>query len=107
MLVLLYCSCIHYAKLLADDWKSDQYRQTNQAVTDLPLSAPKSKKYYYSIDTPGGVSSMFQRHAYKLISSTQNLTLVHYLGDNSVAVDFPHRSAKKISNPYFCTRPLT
>ena len=33
---------------------------------------------------------MFQRHAYKLINGTQNLTLVNYLGDNSVAVDFPH-----------------
>lgn len=55
---------------LADDWKSDQYRWTNQAVTALSRSAPKVKMYYYSIDTPNGVSSMFKRHAYKLSNGT-------------------------------------
>ena len=70
MLVSLYCSSMYYAKLLADDWKLGQYQWTNQAVTVLPRSAPKVEKYYYSIDTPNGVSSMFKRHAYKLINGT-------------------------------------
>ena len=46
---------------------------------------------------------MFKRHAYKLINGTQKLTLVHYPGDNSVAADFPHRSAKQNSNCNFRT----
>ena len=46
MLVSLYYSCMYYAKLLADDWKTDQHRWTNQAVTALPCSALKVKKCY-------------------------------------------------------------
>ena len=78
MLDSLYCSCTYYAKLHVDDWKSDQYQWTNQAVIVLPCSVPKVNKYYYSIDAPDGVNSMFQRHVYKLINGTQSLTLVYY-----------------------------
>ena len=79
--------------------------RTKQAVTALPCKSPKLKEYYYSIDTPTGVNSMFQRHVYQLIDDTQSLTLVHYLGDENVGVDFPHRNTKTHSHCYFCTLP--
>ena len=55
----------------------------NQIITNgLTKRTLQLKKYYYSVDTSDGVNSVFQRYAYKLISDTQNLTLVHHLGDN-------------------------
>lgn len=95
--------------ILLDDWKSDHYRWFNQGVTALPRKAPKLEKCYYSIDTPTEVKSDFQRHVYKLklINDTWNFTLVlvHYLGDNNKAVDFPHRNAKNHLHYYFCSLP--
>ena len=45
---------------------------------------------------PNGSNSSFKWHAYKLIDASKNLVLVHYLGDDKVALDFPHRSATQL-----------
>ena len=50
-------------------------------------------KRYYAIDTPDGPSSVFRRHAYHLIN-TPLTTLVHYIGDERKATDFPHGNSK-------------
>ena len=91
--------------LNTDDWKCDQYRWINQGVTSLPRKSPKLKKTYFSIDTPCGPSLKFQKHSYPLIESQSNAILVHYIGDESEAVDFPHRSAHKTVQPFFRTLP--
>jgi hypothetical protein len=46
---------------------------------------------YFQVDTPAGLSKLFQRHAYQLLCNTQ-YTLVHYLGDSSVHESVPHRN---------------
>lgn len=91
----------------AEDWRADQYRWINQAVTLLPRKQPRLRKLYFSLDTPKGVSKEFQRHAYQLVGR-KDLTVVHYLGDENAAVDFCHRGAKKqVHQPYKRTCPST
>ena len=75
---------------IIDDWRCDQYRWTNQGVTKLPRKPqPKIKKHYFHASTPEGISKDFQKHAYQLLNN-ENLTLIHYLGDESIATTYPH-----------------
>ena len=69
-------------------------------MTKLPRKEPLVKKFYFDLDTPNGPSKEFQRHGYQLIGET-TFTLVHYLGDQSAAVDFCHRNSTKSSNHNF------
>ena len=89
----------------ADDWKCDQYRWVNKGVTALPDEVLKLNKYYYHIDRPNGSNPGFKRHGYKLIDDPRNPVLVHYIGDEEVAVDFPHRSATKLKSNFVPTLP--
>ena len=75
----------------------------NQGVTKLPRKELVVKKFYFDADTPTGISKQFQRHAYQMIEET-SFTLVHYLGDESAAVDFCHRNATKLPS-YVRTLP--
>lgn len=59
---------------------------------------------YFHIDTSNGVSKNFQRHAYQLLEDA-SVTLVHYMGDNSIAVDFAHRNAVHSNASYARTCP--
>ena len=70
----------------------------------LPAKSPKLNKFYFHIDTPKGTNKGFAKHAYQIINENNNLTLVHYIGDDSLSEDFPHRSAKA-TRSYFCTLP--
>jgi len=72
----------------------------NQGVTRLPHKNPSLKKHYFAADTPQSVSKDFQRHAYHLLND-KTITLIHYVGDEKVAVDFGHRSTKKRGNQAF------
>ena len=90
--------------LTIDDWRVDKYRWINQGVTRLPRKNPSLKKHYFAADTPQGASKNFQRHAYQLLSD-KSITLIHYVGDEKVAVDFCHRSTRQHSNQAF-TRTL-
>ena len=60
---------------------------------------------YFDTDTPNGSSKDFQRHAYQLLGQSQ-LTLVHYLGNEAVAVNFPYRGSK-LERPFQRTAPST
>ena len=66
-------------------------------MTKLPRKEPLVKQFYFDLDTPNGPSKEFQRHGYQLIGET-TITLVHYQGDQSAAVDFCHRNSTKSSN---------
>ena len=91
--------------MCVEDWKCDQYRWVNQAVTALPRNGPKVTKSYYSVDTPNGRSLGFQRHVFKLLDSAKNLVLVHYIGDEAEAIDFAHRSTIKNTHSFYRTLP--
>ena len=69
-------------------------------MTKLPRKEPLVKKFCFYLDTPNGPSKEFQRDGYQLIGET-TFTLVHYLGDQSAAVDFCHRNSTKSSNNNF------
>ena len=69
-------------------------------MTRLPRKDPCLKKHYFYVDTPQGISKDFQRHAYQLLEE-KTITLIHYVGDNEVAVDFCHRGAKIHSTTAF------
>ena len=68
------------------------YRWKSQGVVKLPRNNPLVKRMYFNVDTPHGQSKNFQRNAYQLLSNPL-LTLIHYHGDEDVAVDFPHRGS--------------
>ena len=87
-----------------DDWKSDQYRWVNQGVRKLPKKSPKVKKTYFQVDNPKGASSEFCRHAYELVPYN-NFVLIHYLGDENAATDFPHGNRKHDSRKHVRTCP--
>ena len=64
------------------------------------------RKLYFSADTPTGSTKEFQRHAYQLLDD-KSLTLVHYIGDEGAAKDFPHRGAiQQPDKPFVRTCPL-
>ena len=53
------------------------------------------KKSYFQLDTQNGASKEFTKHAYKLINADNSaLTLIHYMGNEKVAIDFPNRNTK-------------
>ena len=58
------------------------------------------RKNYFHTDTPKGFTKAFQRHAYQLMDN-ENKTLIHYLGDEVQAEDFPHRTEKKHPNTHY------
>ena len=86
----------------ADDWRSDQYRWYNSGVRSLPKKNPKVKKSYFQLHTPEGPSNEFVKHAYQLLTdSTKGAVLIHYMGDETCAIEFAHGNAsKEQSRPY-------
>ena len=91
--------------VFTDDWRADGYRWRSRGVCPLPKSNPIVTKRYFDVDTAKGRSSEFQRQAYQLVGNS-SATLVHYLGDESIACDFAHRGSKK-DRPFIRTAPST
>lgn len=88
-----------------DDWKCDQYRWYNNGSHKLPRSKPRVKKVFYKIDLPDGPSGVFRRHAYTLMPFPNKMVLIHYMGDESQAVDFPYGNMASSSKNYVRTCP--
>jgi hypothetical protein len=79
----------------ADDWRADGYRWRQNGTKKLPQTSPRLSKVYFNIATPDGNSKCFQKelfhpHGHKLV-------VIHYLGDEGTAVDYPHGNAKSIT----------
>lgn len=92
--------------LFVDDWKCDQYRWFQNAMKDIPSSNPVFKKRYYVNVIPDGKSSKFVRHSYTPLSEKENYVLIHYIGDHTTAVRFPHGNCKnKQQKPFVRTCP--
>ena len=97
----MYMNCLG-----ADDWKCDQYRWFQNAIKEIPANDPIFKKRYYLNVTPDGKSSKFIRHSYSPLNEKENYVLIHYIGDHTTAVQFPHgNSKKKQEKPFIRTCP--
>ena len=90
--------------MFVENWRCDQYRWVNEGVHLLPRKSPELRKHYFLIDGPDGASTRFRKCAYQLISN-QNVTLIHYMGDEKAAVDFSHRGAKSSDRCFIRTLP--
>ena len=71
-----------------DDWRCDQNRWRQNGHKALPSKDPKIKKYYFIAVTPDGTNSSFQKMVFHL-PENQDLFLIQYIGDDSLAVDQP------------------
>lgn len=61
---------------------------------------------YFVTATPDGNDSRFKRLAYQMIDTTEpTLTLIQYVGDESVAIDYPHGNRKGTSITHIRTCP--
>ena len=80
-------------------WRCDHYRWSNQEVKPLPKHNPQVKKSYFQTDTPNGLSKQFTKHAYQLITpaDANNVALIHYIGNESHAIYFPHGNTSQES----------
>ena len=94
--------------LILDDWKVDGYRWYQNGSKLLPNGDPVVRKVHFSIVLKSGRDLRFKRHAYFLLNPTKkNKVLIHYVGDESVAVDFPHGNSKSGNHAYCRTCPST
>ena len=88
-----------------DDWRCDQYRWRQNGHKAIPSKDPKVKKYYFIAVTPGGNNSGFQKIVFYL-PENQDLFLIQYIGDDSLAVDHPHgNTSAEAAKPYIRTCP--
>ena len=90
-----------------ENYKCDQYRWLNSGPKDIPRKNPLVKKQYFIGKLPNGKTQAFQKHCYILVSDTRNPypVLIHYIGDETVMVDYPHGNSKKSTNAYFAIAP--
>lgn len=83
-----------YCILFAEDWRVDGYRWFQNGIKKIPRSDPIVIKTHFISTSPSGHNKEFKRHSYKLIQDDGNKVLVHYIGDESVACNFPHGNSK-------------
>ena len=69
-----------------------------------PGKKPRVRKSYHLIDTPNGPSKDFQHHAYQL-PDNKDITVIHYLGNEDLASNFPYCNAKHSTFTYVHTCP--
>ena len=55
--------------------------------------SPVVVKSYFVLDTEDGLNNDFKRHAYQQLGKSNVTTIIHYIGDETVAVAFSHRSS--------------
>ena len=79
------------------------YRWRQNGHKAIPSKDPKVKKYYFIAVTPGGNNSGFQKIVFYL-PENQDLFLIQYIGDDSLAVDQPHgNTSAEAAKPYIRT----
>ena len=62
---------------------------------------PVLEKRYFIAVTPEGRNPGFKRHAFRLLESKNKVTLVHYLGDESIGSQHPHGNSKSNTNKLY------
>lgn len=80
------------SKYCIDDWRADGYRWFQYGTKLIPRSKPAFKKIYFTSVLPSGHDKRFKRLAFFRIGemASQASVLIHYLGDETIAVDFSH-----------------
>ena len=93
--------------IIVDDWRVDGYRWYQNGTKTIPKHDPKVRKIHFVTVLPTGNDKRFKRLAYFLLDvkcKPTNLLLLHYLGDESIAVSFPHGNSKR-NHHHFRTCP--
>ena len=83
---------------VVDDWRVDGYRWYQNGTKRIPNSDPKVKKIHFSLSLPSGNTILFKKCAVFLLDTSKKAgkcVLLHYIGDDSLAIDCPHGSSKK------------
>ena len=88
-----------------DDWRADHYRWRNNGVVALPKKQPVVSKSYFVLDTENGLNNQFKRHAYRKLDKCDNVIIIHYIGDETIATAFPHRNRTKSTVSHIRTCP--
>ena len=80
------------SKYCIDDWRADGYRWFQYGTKLIPRSKPAFKKIYFTSVLPSGHDKRFKRLAFFRIGemASQASVLIHYLGDETIAVNFSH-----------------
>ena len=73
-----------------EDWRSDGYRWRQMGSIFVPKHAPVMKKVIFNLLTDKGVTKTFRKCVYSILANDKERVVVHYVGDESVAIDFPH-----------------
>ena len=89
-----------------DDWKVDEYRWFQYGTKLIPRSGPVFRKIHFVIVLQHGYDKRFKRQTFFLLDAKQpwKAVLLHYLGDESIALDYPHGNAES-DQIYHCTSP--
>ena len=75
----------------SDDWRADGYRWKQNGYSDIPRKEKVYRKIHFKIRTcDNELSSAFQKYVYKRCEGDYSHVIVHYIGDENTAVDFPH-----------------
>ena len=94
-----------YYLCFIEDWRVAGYRWFQNGTKWIPKRNPVIKKVYFIAVTPSGHNKLFKQN---VIFNTQEdievILIIHYIGDQSVACDFPHGNAKSSQN-YHRTLP--
>ena len=100
------CYLLHfYVHYILDDWRVDGYRWFQYGTKLIPRSRPVLQKIHFVTVLPHGHDKRFKRQAFHLLDAkqSQKAVLLHYLGDESIVIDYSHGNAK--SNQIYCTAP--
>jgi hypothetical protein len=77
--------------VLSEDWLADGYRFRQNGFSLLPRSKPSVKKVHYRIYLPGHTFGSFRKCVYESLNPHDgDFKVVHYIGKEEEAVDFPH-----------------
>ena len=72
-----------------DDWKCDQFRW-NHFGRKMLKTEPVVCKAYYTYVGHNEERKEFKRYSYTILSQEGHLTVIHYMGDDSVVESDPH-----------------
>jgi hypothetical protein len=73
-----------------EDWRSDGYRWRQNGTTLIPKKSPMMKKIHFDLMTDTGTVKTFRKFVYLILDCADKWAVVHYIGDERVATDFPH-----------------
>ena len=92
------------SKAKTNDWKADGHRWINNGITKLPRKDPKIYKTYFYLQTKEGMNKNFKKMVFQLPSDT-TLSLIHYIGDESLSIPTSHGNALKQTKLFIRTKP--